>query len=267
MNSEKQPLFVYTSGCADVSIWSQWNYTFLPLIQKITDSPLIIRHYDKKFLMKEKSYGEKVRNNLVFEPKYLSNTYEYSKAGVKFDELLGVKEDNYIYFDFAHLLDHTKEQPYKYIYYPYEGRSKNVYAKYFKPFTIDINGKIETFVQKLRAKKYKVIEKDIEFDSYKKKYKYTFKIKTIEFEGKVFDNKDKFIMLLEIIREYGLIDLATDIQIKGFLKQLLTTKITINSKIDFPFDMTRILQCLQDAKKYDKSDTLHYHLCEHLNKN
>ena len=98
-----------------------------------------------------------------------------------------------------------------------------------------------------------MVEELIEFDSYMNRYKHDFTLNTIEFEGAIIDKKDKFIMLLELIREYALSNIATDLHIKDFLKEMLNTKMIYNNKTEFLFDMTRIQSSLQDTKHLDRN--------------
>lgn len=234
-------LFIYTSGCADPYRYQQWKNTVLPWL-KTLNIKFTVDHYDNfTDIYDLGSPGNKIKNYLWFDQKY-RDQYEDSPAatniGVSFDDLPGVKENNYVYFDFAHILNHLNlTLPYTYIYYPYEESNTNTYFD-IKPFTIK-NGKIETYINKLRNNEYKVIDViGIIIDSE------TFNFKSIEYEGVKLDNETKFMKLLEIIRHFELSNVATDIEVEK-------TRLQFHKFIKF--DGTPIKNALQSAKKFDKA--------------
>ncbi len=222
-------LYVYTSGLADENRKNHWNNFLLPWLKQL-NKQLYIFHYDNWQNQSLNNDGEIILSNIIqmesnnnylineflqFDNRYINSYISYDKPinpHTQFNKLL-THGQNYVYFDFAHLLNHTIELPYNYIYYVYEMTKIDIEC--FKPFRYE-NNKIITFIQDLKKinNSDKITIKKLKLSN-ENTTKFLDGIETIMMNNVTFKNQEKLGVLYWAIVEFNLKDLS---KLLGLLK-------------------------------------------------
>lgn len=242
--TEQKKFNVFTSGCADERRWKQWQNSFIPWLTKfVKNNPsvgqLLVQHYDtfdNNNLEPPPQKYEIIRQQWLEFPDEFKETTDVQTVKhvktpnvIRFGETIEYYEkrnEHYVYFDFAHLLDHKKPTiPYKYIYYPYEHTDQNTYIEKFKPFRFE-NNEIKTYIEDLRSNKYIVLQQEFKINDKQK-------IQTPMLEivgGTNIDTLEDYYKLLEIIREFDLKTLAENLKLNELLEKLKKLSLSDTTK-------------------------------------